>query len=121
MLLYSKTKGAIEETIKSLHFERLSIFRPSLLMADREEPRMGEHLAQMIFPHISWTLGGPLRKYREISVEKVAQAMLLTALHSVSLAGTAPTTNTAMNLVEVFESDDIHDLADSEKIRKPNS
>jgi len=46
--LYPKTKGEAEEDVTKLEFERLSIYRPNLLLVDRVEKRSGEAVLQAI-------------------------------------------------------------------------
>jgi len=46
--LYPKTKGEAEEDVTKLEFERLSIYRPNLLLVDRVEKRTGEAVLQSI-------------------------------------------------------------------------
>ncbi|KAL5006445.1 hypothetical protein ScPMuIL_015251 [Solemya velum] len=40
--LYPRTKGQVEDALKVIHFDRTSIFRPGVLLCDREESRPGE-------------------------------------------------------------------------------
>ena len=44
--LYPSTKGKAEEAVKALEFERTSIYRPGLLITEREESRILEKTAQ---------------------------------------------------------------------------
>ncbi|XP_034275275.1 oxidoreductase HTATIP2 isoform X1 [Pantherophis guttatus] len=44
--LYLKTKGEVENRIKALEFDRFSIFRPAVLLCDRQESRPGEWMAR---------------------------------------------------------------------------
>ncbi len=77
---YLQLKGSVEEDIRSLPFESIHIFRPSLLLGNRKEKRTGEKIAQFLLPLLSWAMVGPLRQYRPISGEKVAAAMMQAAL-----------------------------------------
>lgn len=43
---YNRVKGEIEEAVSGLGFSSLHIFRPSLLMGQRQESRMGEDAAK---------------------------------------------------------------------------
>ena len=47
---YMKMKGELEEQVKALPFQRISIFQPSLLLGDRPESRFGEQLAALFMP-----------------------------------------------------------------------
>ncbi|KAL6067620.1 Nucleoside-diphosphate sugar epimerase [Balamuthia mandrillaris] len=111
---YSRVKGEVEQDLKSLGFPTLSIFRPSLLMTARPEhaPRPGEAIAQRVWPWISWSLVGPLRKYREIPVETVAQAMLVDAEQGWCVAKqNRGGEDSDAGEVRLYESDEIHVLA----------
>ena len=46
--LYPQTKGKAEEAIKDLGFNRVSIYRPGLLITERSESRMLESSMQCI-------------------------------------------------------------------------
>lgn len=97
---YLKTKGAVEQGLRALDFDRLDILRPGLLMGDREGPtRWGEGLAMIASPFTDALLHGGLRRYRSIPAATVARAI-------VALAGDrAPG-------VHIHENDDIRALAD---------
>jgi uncharacterized protein YbjT (DUF2867 family) len=77
---YLQLKGSVEEDIRSLPFETIHIFRPSLLLGNRNEKRRGERIAQFLMPLLSWAMVGPLRQYRPISAERLAKAMMYAAL-----------------------------------------
>ena len=51
-VLYNKTKGEVEEDLKAMEFERLDIFRPGLLLCDREEKRGGESFFRAVLKPI---------------------------------------------------------------------
>lgn len=73
---YLRTKGEVEKAIMDLSYPALHIFRPSLLLGDRKESRLGEKFAiyaSKVFQHI---LIGGLRKYRPIEAATVAKAMV---------------------------------------------
>lgn len=75
--LYTRTKGQVEEDLQKVGFQRLSIFRPSLLEGEREESRRAEAIANTVAPWLNPLLVGSwLRKYRSIHVATVAKAMV---------------------------------------------
>lgn len=76
---YLHLKGSMEAAIHALPYASLHIFRPSLLLGDREEIRKGEKLAKSIMPVLSFMLAGSLKKYRAIEALDVARAMLAAA------------------------------------------
>ncbi|CAL4162329.1 unnamed protein product [Meganyctiphanes norvegica] len=74
LFLYMKTKGEVEELIKEMNFPKYMIYRPNMLLGNREEPRPLEYIAQ--------TTLRCLDRYRwgSIEVERVAAAMVAKAL-----------------------------------------
>jgi len=82
-VFYSRVKGETESAIRRLTFQGVQIFRPSLLLGERSEVRLGERIAMVVAPSLSLVLLGRLRRYRPIRAETVARAM-------VNLAREAP-------------------------------
>ena len=74
--VYLKNKGDVEQELKSLNFLKLGIMRPSFLIGDRKEKRIGEEIGIFIFKLISPFFLGPLKKMKPIHSEKVAKAMI---------------------------------------------
>ena len=73
---YLKFKGLVEEELKRLSFSKLGIMRPSFLMGDRKEKRVGERVGIFIFKLLSPLFLGPLKKMKPIHSKKVARAMI---------------------------------------------
>lgn len=73
---YLRVKGELEESVARLPLEAAFFFRPSFLIGDREEKRMGEKAAIAASRLLSFSLVGPLRKYRPIPAGTVAEAMV---------------------------------------------
>ena len=71
-----KFKGLVEEEIKSLNFEKIGILRPSFLLGNRKEKRVGEKIGIFIFKLFSPLFFGPIKKMKPIHSEKVAKAMI---------------------------------------------
>jgi uncharacterized protein YbjT (DUF2867 family) len=73
MVYYSRVKGKIEKELSDLRYPTLIILRPSMLEGERENPRMGEKIGNVVM-----NLFAPLipDNYKVIAGEKVAQAML---------------------------------------------
>ncbi|MBT2693858.1 oxidoreductase [Bacillus sp. ISL-55] len=74
-IFYSKMKGQLEEEIKQIPFKTTAIFRPSLLLGERDEFRMGERAAAAIFTKMPFLFWGPFKKYKAIEGRTVASAM----------------------------------------------
>ncbi|MEH6447789.1 MAG: NAD-dependent epimerase/dehydratase family protein [Oleispira sp.] len=70
---YLKMKGQLEDKVIALGFPRSVIFRPSLLLGKRTEPRFGEDIAAKVMPLLKYV---PLLKtYRPITGQQVAIKM----------------------------------------------
>ena len=76
---YVRFKGMVEEELKRLNFLKLALMRPSFLMGDRKEKRVGEKIGIFVFKLLSPLLLGPLKKMRPIHSETVAKAMIRAA------------------------------------------
>ncbi|XP_021119580.1 oxidoreductase HTATIP2 isoform X3 [Heterocephalus glaber] len=57
--LYLQVKGEVEARVEELKFDRYSVFRPGVLLCDRQESRPGEWLARKFFGSLpnSWASG----------------------------------------------------------------
>ena len=76
---YLKFKGEVEEELKKLNFLKLGVMRPSFLLGDRKEKRVGEKIGIFIFKLISPLLLGPFKKMKPIHSEIVARSMIKVA------------------------------------------
>ena len=76
---YVRFKGLVEEELKKLNFPKLALMRPSFLMGDRKEKRVGEKIGIFVFKLLSPLLLGPIKKMRPIHSETVAKAMIKAA------------------------------------------
>jgi uncharacterized protein YbjT (DUF2867 family) len=75
-IFYNRVKGEMERDVRALEFQSLHIFRPSLLLGEREEHRTEEEISAKIMKPLAKLMFGPMRKYRPIKAETVASAML---------------------------------------------
>lgn len=76
LAFYSRVKARMEEAVSEVPFTAVHIVRPSLLLGERDEHRPGEALAQKLSPLLSLALIGPLAKYRPVSADEVAAALI---------------------------------------------
>ncbi len=104
-LFYNRVKGQVEQGLGQLAFPSLHIFRPSLLLGQRNQKRRGEAAAQVGARVVQGALVGPLRKYRAIEAATVAKAMVRAAFD--------PSLST---LSQVFESDRIQQLGNAKAL-----
>jgi uncharacterized protein YbjT (DUF2867 family) len=72
---YLKTKGSVEQQVQSLGFQNFVSLRPSMLLGDRGEFRLGEKIGTVLSNMLSPFLFGSLRKYHGIEASDVAKAM----------------------------------------------
>jgi uncharacterized protein YbjT (DUF2867 family) len=111
-VFYNRVKGEVEAALAGVGYPRLVIFRPSLLLGDRDEVRPGERVAEWIMKPLGPLMRGPLRRYRPVEAAWVARAMVRRALVGAGEApGRTPPTSGASSPpeVEVVESERIRD------------
>ncbi|OUJ73050.1 NAD-dependent epimerase/dehydratase family protein [Hymenobacter crusticola] len=75
-LYYNRVKGEMEDAVRQTQFRAIHLFRPSLLLGERADKRVGEQIGAVLMKLLSPLLLGPLRKYRAVSARAVAQAMM---------------------------------------------
>jgi len=78
-VFYSRVKGETETAIRGLPYQAIQILRPSLLLGERPEFRLGERVAMLGAPVLPALLFGRLRRYRPIQAATVARAMVTIA------------------------------------------
>ena len=72
---YNRVKGEVEETIEHLQFKSCNIIRPSLLLGERQEFRLGEEIGKAVAKGLDFMMVGGLKKYKPIEAKAVAVAM----------------------------------------------
>ena len=80
--LYLRVKGEVELAVEAVGFQSLYVFRPGFLIGERRQVREGERLATVVSMGVGWALVGPLRKYRAITGEAVAEGMVSAAVQA---------------------------------------
>jgi uncharacterized protein YbjT (DUF2867 family) len=73
---YARVKGEVERDLAAQGFDRLYIARPSLLLGQRRESRIGEVLGELGAAPLAPIMRGPWRKYRPILAATVAENLL---------------------------------------------
>lgn len=76
-VFYSRVKGELEDAVLALPYRAHTILRPSLLLGDREEFRLGEKVAERL------SFLAP-RRYRPVHVRDVARALVSVAAADVA-------------------------------------
>lgn len=79
-VFYSRTKGEMEDALSDIGFPSLHIFRPSLILGDRNEKRFGEQMAAYAMKFLDRWMKGRADKYRAVHAATIAQAMANIAL-----------------------------------------
>ncbi len=83
LVFYSKTKGQLENALMDLKFESLVILRPSILLGDRKERRVGEEIGRFAAEKLSFFFAGPLKKYRGTPVDLLGKLMVSMAQQKI--------------------------------------
>lgn len=97
-VFYPKIKGEMENSVLEMELPNTYLLRPSMIMGPRKERRFGETMGKMLAFIISPILVGPLKKYKGIHSEAIADGM-------INLC------NGKSNLKGIIESDKIADIA----------
>ena len=79
-VFYNSVKGKLENAIQNIGFNSYYIFRPSILLGNRNEFRLGEKIMQMIMKPFSKLMFGSMKKYAAIESKQVAKAMYWLAI-----------------------------------------
>lgn len=98
LIFYPKTKGELEKAITELGFEHNIILRPSLLLGDREEERLGEKIGQKLNTVLKFVAPS----YQGVEAAQVAKAMIKLAKAS---------TSSAVKSTQIIENKTIIELA----------
>lgn len=101
LFFYSKVKGQLEYELGKLDFWATHIFRPSIILGERNENRWGEGIAQKIGEGINKLTSDSLKKYQPVEAEIIAKAMYEAAQ---SLSGG----------IHIYPSHTLQDLAEKE-------
>jgi uncharacterized protein YbjT (DUF2867 family) len=73
---YPKVKGEVESRLQELGLAQLTIVRPSLLLGDRQELRVGERIGAIAAKLLAPLFRMGLARYKPIHCKTVAKAML---------------------------------------------
>ena len=73
---YLKTKGEAEEKVNQAFSGKAYFLRPSMLLGERSETRIGEAIGKFFIKNLEFLMLGSLKKYRGIYDHTVAKAMI---------------------------------------------
>lgn len=88
-IFYSRVKGELEQAVRALGFASLVIARPSVLLGERAEFRLGEELSK----RLGWLM--PMRM-QPVPAPRVAQALVQALLDRRALPGVRVLDNVAL-------------------------
>ena len=92
-IFYNRTKGEMEQVVLEQNIKNTCILRPSMIGGNRNEFRIAEKIGGILMKVLTPLFIGSLRKYRIISAEIIANAMI-----ELANSGTEK---------QIFESDQI--------------
>lgn len=95
-IFYNRVKGELEDALRTLGYRSVTIVRPSLLLGDREEFRLGEVVAK----RFAWAVPG---RFRPVHARDVARALVRSAREDIPG-------------LHIIESDDISAYAAGEPL-----
>lgn len=74
-IFYSRVKGKVEQALQELHLPQLIIVRPSLIVGDRTEFRLGEWSMTKLFDWMPLLFKGKMKKHKPNQAKDIAIAM----------------------------------------------
>ena len=72
---FLRTKGELEDGLRDLGFERLSLFHPSMILTPTNRYGWTQGVVLKVWPLLKPVLVGPLRKYRGVAVQVLGEAI----------------------------------------------
>jgi uncharacterized protein YbjT (DUF2867 family) len=75
-VFYNRVKGEMESALQELGYPCLRIIRPSLLLGNRKEFRLGERIGILLTPVLKPLMLGSLKRYSPVQAESVAEFMV---------------------------------------------
>lgn len=75
-VFYNRTKGKMEEEVLEENIPNTYILQPSLIIGERKEKRSSEKIGKIMLNFLNPFFLGTLRKYKSISAESIADAMV---------------------------------------------
>ncbi len=73
---YSRVKGEIEQVLKQICFQRVTIARPGLLLGRKSGDRVFEDMAAFIMKRFNPLFQGPLKKFVAVNASDVAVSLI---------------------------------------------
>mgnify|MGYP003678364714 CR=1 FL=1 len=96
---YLRTKGELEESLRGLGFDRLSLFHPSMILTPTNRYGVTQGITLRAWPWLTPVLQWGLRRFRGVRVEDLGRSIALNVFTKSAAA------------VEILEWDDFQQLA----------
>ena len=96
-VFYNRIKGEMEEGVLKACVPDTYILRPSIILGNRNETRLGEDIGKLMMKSLQFLMIGKIKKYKPIEADTISNAMIVLA-------------NSKPNL-QIIESDAIEDLS----------
>lgn len=77
---YPRTKGQLEDGLRAMGFESLSLFQPSMILTPTNRYGLMQGVTLAVWPWFDAILHGGLKKFRGVKVEALGRAMAADAL-----------------------------------------
>ncbi|MFY0595400.1 MAG: NAD(P)H-binding protein [Cognatishimia sp.] len=71
---FLRSKGQLEDALKAMRFERLSLFHPSMILTPNNRYGVGQAITLAVWPKLAPILSGPLRHMRGVKVATLGAA-----------------------------------------------
>lgn len=84
MAFYTQVKGQLEDALRQMGYQSVIIFRPSILMGDRNEKRTGEAIAQFVAKKMPFLFAGPLKKYAGTPADLLGKKLVAAAQEKIT-------------------------------------
>ena len=81
---YLRTKGELNDSLRALNFERLSLFQPSMIITPKNRYGFSQSIILKVWPKLDFILQGKAKKYRGIKVEELGKAIAENTLTEVN-------------------------------------
>jgi len=72
---YLRAKGELVDTLKDMHFEQLTIYRPSMILTEQNRYGLLQGILLKVWPWLHVFLQGRLKKYRGVRVTDLGKAI----------------------------------------------
>lgn len=72
---YLRSKGELEQSLRGLDFDRLSLFHPSMILTPTNRYGIMQAITLAVWPRLHPLFAGSMRKLRGIEVERLGRAM----------------------------------------------